>query len=102
MGPYPPQRVIRRRRTVALALVAVVVVGVFLLLRGRGNDTAPTYSPLNLGSDPYSYSPSKQADFESRAAAGHSHAIYVKSPGGIVATAARVARYRDDVEKAAS
>jgi hypothetical protein len=43
----------------------------------------------------------RQAEFESRAAAGHSHVVYEKSPGGIVATAARVARYRDDVESAA-
>jgi soluble lytic murein transglycosylase-like protein len=100
MGPHPPQRVIRRRRAVALAFIAAVVVGAFLLLKG-GDDGAPTYSPLNLGNDPYTYAPSKEADFESRAAAGHSHALYVKSPGGIVATAARVARYRDDVEKAA-
>src|SRR3954451_17388412 len=102
MGTYPGQRVIRRRRAAAFALIAVLLVGTFALVRGNGNDTAPSYSPLNLGSDPYSYSSSKQADFESRAAAGHSHAVYVKSPGGIVATAARVARYRDDVEKAAS
>jgi hypothetical protein len=85
---------------VALAVIAVVVVAVFLLL--RGGDDAPSYSPLDLANDPWAYDSSKEADFESRAAAGHSHVIYVKSPGGIVATAARVARYRDDVESAAS
>jgi Transglycosylase SLT domain len=96
--------VIRRRRAVALAVIAavVVVVAAFLALRGGGGGGKPTYSPLNAANDPWAYSPDRDADFASRAAAGHSHVLYVKSPGGIVASAARVARYRDDVERAAS
>ena len=54
----------------------------FLLL--RGGDEPPSYSPLNLENDPWAYHPGRQGDFESRAAAGHSHVVYVKSPGGIV------------------
>jgi len=91
----------RRRRAAALFVLVVIAAVVFLLLRG-GDTDEPSYSPLKLANDPWAYDPAREADFESRAAAGHSHAIYVKSPGGIVATAARVARYRDDVEKAAS
>jgi soluble lytic murein transglycosylase-like protein len=86
------------RGIVAAVIVAAVAVGAFLLL--RGGDEA-SYSPVNLDDDPWAYDPDRQAEFESRAAAGHSHVVYEKSPGGIVATAARVARYRDDVEKAA-
>jgi hypothetical protein len=81
-------------------VVAALVAVCFLLIRsGGGNDD--TYSPVDLKNDPWAYDSSRQADFEARAAAGHSHVVYEKSPGGIVATAARVARYRDDVEKAA-
>ena len=91
----------RRRRAAALVVLAVLVAlaaSAFVLLRG---DDAPSYSPVNLDNDPWAYDAGRQAGFESRAAAGHSHVVYAKSPGGIVATAARVARYRDDVEKAA-
>ena len=63
--------------------------------------TPPSYSPVNLEDDPWAYEPDRQDEFEARAAAGHSHVVYAKSPGGIVATAARVERYRDDIERAA-
>ena len=32
---------------------------------------------------------------------GHSHVVYAKSPGGVVATARRVEAFRDDIERAA-
>jgi soluble lytic murein transglycosylase-like protein len=93
-------RVHARRRGAALIVLAAVAAGAFLLL--RGGDESPSYSPLNLKNDPWAYASSRQGEFESRAAAGHSHVVYVKSPGGIGATAARVARYRGDVERAAA
>ena len=81
-------------------MLAAIAAVCFLLIRsGTGDDGG--YSPIDLKNDPWAYDPSREADFEARAAAGHSHVVYVKSPGGIVATAARVARYRDDVERAA-
>jgi soluble lytic murein transglycosylase-like protein len=92
----------RRRRAAALVVLALLVAigaAAFVLLRG---DDTPSYSPVNLDDDPWAYDADRQAEFEARAAAGHSHVVYVKSPGGIVATAARVARYRADVEKAAA
>ena len=83
----------------ALLLLAALAGGAaFLLL--RGGDDPERYSPVDLKNDPWVFDPGRQAEFENRAAAGHSHVVYVKSPGGIVATAARVERYRDDVEKA--
>jgi soluble lytic murein transglycosylase-like protein len=89
----------RRRAALAVFVIALASVGAFLVL--RGNDDPPSYSPLNLENDPWAYAPDREADFEARAAAGHSHVVYVKSPGGIVATAARVDRWRDQFEKAA-
>jgi Transglycosylase SLT domain len=79
-------------------LLAVVGAGWFLLLR---EDDPPSYSPLNLDDDPWAYTPDREDEFESLAAAGHSHVVYVKSPGGIVATARRVERWRRQVEEAA-
>ena len=87
------------RPVLILLVLAVAGAGWFLLL--RGDDSPATYSPVNLRNDPWAYSAGREAEFESRAAAGHSHVIYTKSPGGIVATAARVARWRPQVEAAA-
>jgi soluble lytic murein transglycosylase-like protein len=88
----------RRRAALAAFVIALASVGAFLVLKG---DDPPSYSPVNLADDPWAYSADREDDFEARAAAGHSHVVYVKSPGGIVATAERVARYRDGIEKAA-
>jgi hypothetical protein len=93
--------VIRRRRRLALALAAVLVAGVvigFLLSRGGGGGLAPGRGPSN---DPLAYRPGAEEMLASRAAAGLSHVLYAKSPGGATATAARVARFRPLVEATA-
>jgi hypothetical protein len=93
--------VIRRRRRLALALAAVLVAGVvigFLLSRGGGGGLAPGRGPSN---DPLAYRPGAEEMLASRAAAGLSHVLYAKSPGGAIATAARVARFRPLVEATA-
>ena len=87
------------RLVLILLVLAVAGAGWFLLL--RGDDDPASYSPVNLKDDPWAYTADREGEFESRAAAGHSHVIYAKSPGGIVATAARVARWRPQVEAAA-
>jgi hypothetical protein len=51
--------------------------------------------------DPFAYDPSRKAEFERRAAAGTSHVLYARSPGGAGVTAQRVARWRPQVEAAA-
>ena len=56
---------------------------------------------MKIKGDPYAYEPDREDEFEARAAAGHSHVVYAKSPGGVVATAHRVERFRDDIERAA-
>jgi hypothetical protein len=87
------------RLILILVVLAVAGAGWFLVL--QGDDPPPSYSPVNLDDDPWAYTPDREAEFESRAATGHSHVVYVKSPGGIVATAERVARWRPHVEEAA-
>jgi hypothetical protein len=96
-----PSTVIRRRRRLALALAAVLAAGLvigFLLARGGDDGLAPARGP---GRDPLAYRPGAEEMLSARAAAGLSHVLYAKSPGGALATAARVARFRPLVETAA-
>jgi hypothetical protein len=87
-----------RLTALVLVVLGALAAGGFLLLR---SDEPPSYSPLNLDNDPWAYDPDREAHFEARAAAGHSHVVYVKSPGGILATARRVDRWRPQIEAAA-
>ncbi len=91
------------RLLVALAVVFAVGIGAFLALRDAGGvpDVAPLVLPADA-SDPFAYSEERRADFERRAAQGLSHVLYEKSPGGVVASARRTARWRPLVEGVAS
>ena len=51
--------------------------------------------------DPFAYDPERRKEFELRAAAGASHVLYARSPGGAGATAQRVAQFRPQIEAAA-
>jgi uncharacterized protein DUF5715 len=51
--------------------------------------------------DPFAYDPERAQEFSQRAAAGNSHVLYALSPGGVVASAARTARWRDQIEQTA-
>lgn len=53
------------------------------------------------GADPLAYKPSREAEFERRAAIGESHVVYEMSPGGVVASARRTTRFRNEIEVAA-
>jgi soluble lytic murein transglycosylase-like protein len=52
--------------------------------------------------DPFAYVPAHEADFLARATAGSANVLYAKSPGGIPATAARVASFRPLIDAAAA
>jgi hypothetical protein len=79
-------------------LVAAAALAAFALL---GRDDPPEFADVPLDSDPFAYEPGRDADFEARAAAGNSHVIYAKSPGGVLATARRVAGHRPRIEETA-
>jgi hypothetical protein len=87
-----------RRFTLIVVLLAGLAVAAFLVLR---DDGPPAYSPVQITGDPYAYEPEREQEFETRAAAGHSHVVYAKSPGGVLASARRVERFRSDIERAA-
>ena len=89
---------------IALAAVAVLAVAVVAALLLRHSDTPPADVPLIPGAkvpDPFAFHPGQDAAFTRRAAAGSAHLLYVLSPGGIEASAARTARWRPLVESAA-
>ncbi len=81
----------------ALLIAAVVAAGFVLL----GDDGPPASEPVEVSADPFAYTPSREADLAERAAAGHSHVIYEKSPEGVLASARRVERWRPQIEDAA-
>ncbi len=63
--------------------------------RGRPPD------PFARIEDPFAYDPDREEQFVRRAAAGFAHPLYAVVPGGAVATAQRVARYRELIEEVA-
>jgi hypothetical protein len=98
----------RRRRGIDARLLAVAV-GLLLLiaalvavLPGGGHPRLPLPGigrPARAG-DPFAYVASSQAQFVERAVAGNSQVVFTKSPGGVIATAARVAGFRKQIEAA--
>ena len=100
------------RRFIPLAAVLVVLVAIAGLLArddGPSGDLPPVPTPPGARSDrertplpdPFAYDPDRADEFERRAAAGTSHVLYARSPGGAGTSALRVARWREQVEAAA-
>lgn len=100
------RRSARRRRRFCAVLFAVGLLGlvVWLVVGGRsggqptggviGPPPAPEAARLPVGlGDLFGYRPGDDAAYAARAAAGAAQALFVKSPGGVVATAARVAAF---------
>ena len=92
-------------------LAGVLVLSAMLaavLLRGDAPAPGVPVVPAAPGSDqapvpdPFAYDAARETEFVRRAAAGASHVLYARSPGGAAATAARVARWRPQVERAAA
>lgn len=107
-----------------LAIASALVITAFLLSQALGGDdrqeattratvpAAPATEAQREAADdeaaepeafldPYAYDPAKRRDFERRAARGTAHPIYAFSPGGVQASAARTARFRPQIERAA-
>lgn len=65
------------------------------------DDEPPAYGPVTIDPgepDPFAWEPDREQEFTDRAAAGHSHVLYEKSPGGVEASARRVGRWRTEIE----
>ncbi len=101
-----PEAAARRRRLYpGVAVAAVIAIGVTVAgLTGHNpKDSKHSAAPGASGPviDPLVYNPDLDSDYEARATAGYSHVLYAKSPGGVMATAARVDHLRPLVEAAA-
>jgi hypothetical protein len=84
-----------------LAVVVVAVAGLVSLLGGGSLPKPPPGSPAaGAGAgDPFAYVPAHESDYIARATAGNAHVLFTKSPGGALATAARVAAYRKTIDQ---
>jgi hypothetical protein len=83
--------------------VALVVVALVAILSGGGSKKlVPGGGSADGTYDPLAYDSGRRAQFEQQAAAGLSHVLYAKSPGGAIATAQRVAAFRPLIQQAAT
>jgi len=81
-----------------ILVVAIIVSG----LGGGGlpHPPAPTVADSAGPGDPFAYRSSQERDFVARATAGNARPLFVLSPGGVVATARRVAAFRGAINRA--
>jgi hypothetical protein len=102
-GNGAPRRGLGALGVVLLALAAVVaLLGLASVAGIGGGDEAVLPSDaLPSAAERFAYEPPRRAEFEQRAAAGLSHVVFANSPDGAVATAERVARFRDQIEAVA-
>jgi hypothetical protein len=99
----------RARLLLPLAgLVGLVVVVAVLATRGSGPSPAVPVVPTPPGArhgkpvpDPLAWTPARSAGFARRAAAGTSHLLYVRSPGGVALSAERTLRFRGQIDRVA-
>jgi hypothetical protein len=90
----------------ALAVACLLGAAVVVVLDrrgGHGGDDA--FGPGVVGgvaaAKPFAYDAGQRDDYERRAALGLSHVLFAKSPGGVVASAQRTARWRPLVDRVA-
>ena len=94
----------RRRGWPVAAAMAAAVAGLVIGVSGGGQAPLPlpgTGRPPRSG-DPFAYLPGRATEFTARAVAGNAHVLFTKSPGGVVATAARVSSFTAAIERAAA
>ncbi|MGH3417702.1 MAG: transglycosylase SLT domain-containing protein, partial [Actinocrinis sp.] len=87
----------------ALGLCALGIVVALLVVRGGGALPAPGPAPIVDGAgpgDPFAYRSAQESQFVARATVGNVHVLFAKSPGGVPATAARVAAWRPAIDRA--
>ena len=95
----------RRRLAIAGVLLVALITAAIALATSGGKSARPPLPLPGIGQpakpgDPFAYVPSREGDFVARAVAGSEHVLFTKSPGGALATAARVAAWRGLIDRA--
>jgi predicted small lipoprotein YifL len=78
-----------------------VLLIALVALAGCGSSGPKPNPDAGTIADPLAYEGTRQAQFEARATAGLTPVLVEKSPGGVMATARRVARWRPLIERVA-
>ena len=92
-----------RPRRAVLGSLALLVLAVLVALASGGGQPPlplPGIGRAAPPGDPFVYRADRQAAFELRAAAGNAAVLFDKSPGGVPATAERVAGFRPLIDAA--
>ena len=94
-----------RRRLAVAGVVLVLLIVAVVLITAPGRSAPPPLPLPGIGQparpgDPFAYVASRESDFIARATAGSDHVLFTKSPGGALATAARVAGWRGLIDQA--
>ncbi len=94
-----------RNPRLVLALAAAALAIAVIVAQGRGGDGVrvplPGIGKPARAGDPFAYVASHESEFVARATSGSAQVLFTKSPGGAMATAARVAAYRPLIDAAA-
>jgi hypothetical protein len=101
-GARPTARQRRARLSVLVIAIVVATAGLISAIGGGSLPRPPAAGPAPgaAGRDPYGYVTGRETDYVQRAVAGNAHVLFVNSPGGVMATAARVAPYRAAIDRA--
>jgi hypothetical protein len=81
----------------------ILLIAALVAISGGGSSVRaplPGTARVARPGDPFAWVPGRESQFVARATAGSAHVLCTKSPGGALATAARVARFRPMIERA--
>jgi hypothetical protein len=93
------------RVALGLVVLALATAGAVatVLLTPEEEPPPPLALPSEIvGPDPLTFQSGRTAEYERAAAFGLSHALFAKSPGGVVASARRTAKFRPLIDDAVS
>lgn len=94
---------------VVVLIVGAAIAGTVMILSSQGEERKgfdasriAEIATADDAEDPFQWEPDRSDGFAERAALAYAHILYEKSPGGIVASVRRTARYRGQIERAAN